>query len=87
MSLFHGKEKKSIELKIQSVKMNVENNYMDLAKLEYKEALELLEEYKNTGRLSEREYEKLSVLLGRYSFVAGSAYGHTNISKFLKERG
>lgn len=84
---FHSKEKSTLETKILSVKMNVENNYMDLAKLEYKEASELLEEYHNTGRLNEREYKKFSEMLGRYSFVGGSQYGHTNISKFLKERG
>ena len=53
------KTKKLIEAKFNEMKMNLENNYKDLAKDSLKELDELVERLKNEGKLKPTDYERV----------------------------
>lgn len=50
--------KKEIEAKQNELKMNLSNNYKDLAHTALKELIELLEKYHASGDLKEKDYHK-----------------------------
>ena len=49
--------KKEIEAKQNELKMNLSNNYKDLAHTALKELIELLEKYHASGDLKEKDYQ------------------------------
>lgn len=82
---FRSKYYKEIEAKLNSIQMNLENNYKDEAISAQKEGEALLEQYKEEGKIKPHEYEMFRSKLYSYK-VRMVGYDHTNISKFLKDR-
>lgn len=61
-----GKTKKLIEDKESEIKLNLSNNYKDAAYKEYKELVNIIEEFKANGKIGNKDYDKLSVKLADY---------------------
>ncbi|MGN0298616.1 MAG: hypothetical protein ACI4C1_05455 [Lachnospiraceae bacterium] len=81
----HSKYYRELEAKLQSIQVNLENNYKDEAISAKKECEVLLEQYKEEGKIKPGEYDFLSGQLRGYA-ARMEGYNHTNISNFLKER-
>ena len=56
-----GKTKKVIEAQENEIKLNLSNNYKDTAYEEYLRYVDLINSYRSQGKISERDYEKLSM--------------------------
>lgn len=82
---FRSKYYKEVDAKLQSIRVNLENNYKDEAISSRKECEALIEQYKEEGKLKQGEYDSFKDQLYRYK-VRMEGYNHTNISQFLKER-
>lgn len=61
------KVKQAIESKMNELKMNLENNYKDLARSALKEVQELLEAYRESGELKEKDYKKYKQIADTYA--------------------
>lgn len=61
------KVKLVIEAKMNDLKINLENNYKDLAHDALKELQKTLEEYKDSGELKERDYLKYKQTANDYA--------------------
>ena len=61
------KAKKEIEMIFNDIQINLENNYKDLAISARKKAEERLEEFKDLGELSSKDYERLKKRLDEYT--------------------
>lgn len=59
--------KKEIEAKQKELKMNLENNYKDLAHTALKELIDILEKYKASGDLKEKDYHKYRAEADHYA--------------------
>jgi hypothetical protein len=57
----------AIESKMNELKMNLENNYKDLAHDALKELQSTLEEYKESGELKEKDYLKYKGIADHYA--------------------
>lgn len=67
--MFNSKSKmakKAIETLFNEIQINLENNYKDLAIDARKKAESRLESLKNSGDLSEKDYDKLKLTLDGY---------------------
>lgn len=64
--MLFGKTKKLIEDKESNIKLNLSNNYKDAAYKEYLALVELIEEFKATGKIGDKDYEKLSAKMSEY---------------------
>jgi len=79
------KARKALEEKLNSIQMNLENNYKDLAIITRREAVALLSEYKEKNILKDSDIAWFEKRLTEYD-KRMQHYGHTDISSFLKER-
>ncbi len=79
------KARKALDEKLNSIQMNLENNYKDLAIITRREAVALLEEYRTKGILKDSDIASFEKRLTEYDKRMQN-YGHTDISSFLKER-
>lgn len=61
------KIKQSLEGKLNELKMNLENNYKDLARTALKEYQELVEQYHSTGELKDKDYGKYKQIADEYA--------------------
>lgn len=82
---FRSKYYKQVEAKLQSIQVNLENNYKDEAILARKECEEMLEQLNQEGKLKKADYDYFKSQLHGYE-ARMIGYNHTNISNFLKER-
>ena len=60
------KTKQALEGKLNELKMNLENNYKDLARTALKEYQELVEQYRSSGELKEKDYGKYKQIADEY---------------------
>ena len=58
--------KKEIEDLFHEVQINLENNYKDLARTALKEYQELVEQYRSSGELKEKDYGKYKQIVDEY---------------------
>lgn len=79
------KAKKAIDSALNSIQMNLENNYKDLTISARREAEELLQKYTEKGVLKDSDIAAYRKRLSEYDGKM-KRYGHANISSFLKER-
>lgn len=82
---FRSKYYKQVEAKLQSIQVNLENNYKDEAISAKKECEELLEQLHQEDKLKKSDYDYFKSQLRSYE-ARMVGYNHTNISHFLKER-
>lgn len=61
------KIKLDLESKLNNLKINLENNYKDLAQDALKELQNALEEYRNSGELKEKDYLKYKQVVDGYA--------------------
>ncbi len=61
------KIRKELEAKQNELKMNLENNYKDLAHDALKELQTTVEAYKDSGELKEKDYLKYKQLVDHYA--------------------
>lgn len=66
-NLFKNKGKKEIEMQLTELKLNLENNYKDLAISALKDAITMVEHYYQIGEINERMYMKYKQILGTYT--------------------
>ncbi|MFQ9510059.1 MAG: hypothetical protein ACLRZ7_03865 [Lachnospiraceae bacterium] len=85
MIIFKSNECKRIEKQLNEIKVNLENNYKDLAIKACKESEVLMEDGYRAGKLKQKEYVDLKRKLNDFKQKMHH-YDHTNVSKFLKER-
>lgn len=57
--MLFGKTKKMIEDKESEMRLNLSNNYKDAAYKSFLEWKDVVESLKNTGKLGDRDYEKI----------------------------
>ncbi|MCR4651900.1 MAG: hypothetical protein K5662_09135 [Lachnospiraceae bacterium] len=75
MGLFKTKEEKKLDEIIQSLEMNMSNNYKDNAQDNLKELSAAFEEMKNEGRLKGKTADKYSAMIEDYK-VKMKGYTH-----------
>lgn len=61
------KAKQELEAKLQELKMNLANNYKDLAQAALKELQQALEQYQDSGELKEKDYRKYKQIADGYA--------------------
>lgn len=61
------KIKQDLDSKLNELKINLENNYKDLAHDALKELQKTLEEYKQSGELKEKDYQKYKQTADTYA--------------------
>lgn len=61
-----GKTKSAIEGKEAEIKLNLSNNYKDSAYKAFEEYVEIIEGFREKGKLSSKDYEKLSLKMNDY---------------------
>ncbi len=61
------KIKQALEGKLNELKMNLENNYKDLARTALREYQELVEQYQSSGELKEKDYRKYKQIADEYA--------------------
>lgn len=61
------KTKLLLESKVNDLKINLENNYKDLARDALKELQQVIEECKNSGELKEKDYRKYKQIADEYA--------------------
>lgn len=61
------KIKQDLEGKLNELKMNLENNYKDLARTALKEYQELVAQYYDAGELKEKDYKKYKQIADEYA--------------------
>ncbi|MGL4737103.1 MAG: hypothetical protein ACRCW2_06555 [Cellulosilyticaceae bacterium] len=66
-SLFKNKAREQIEMQLTELKLNLENNYKDLAIRARKDAIAMVEHYYQVGEINERWYMKYKQILGSYT--------------------
>lgn len=64
--MLFGKVKKAIEDKESEIKLNLSNNYKDAAYSAFVELKNIVEEYKSNGKISDKDYDKLSLKIQDY---------------------
>ena len=64
-----GKTKKRIEEKEAEIKLNLSNNYKDTAYKSYLEYIDVINEFKENGKIGDKDYEKLSLKIDEYKKV------------------
>jgi hypothetical protein len=64
--MLFGKTKKLIEDKESEMKLNLSNNYKDAAYKVYLELVDIIEELKTDGKISDKDYGKLSANMADY---------------------
>ena len=64
-----GKTKKRIEEKETEIKLNLSNNYKDTAYKSYLEYVDVINEFKENGKIGDKDYEKLSLKIEEYKKV------------------
>ncbi len=64
-----GKTKKRIEEKEAEIKLNLSNNYKDTAYKSYLEYIDVINEFKENGKIGDKDYEKLSLKIEEYKKV------------------
>lgn len=62
-----GKTKRTIEEKEAAIQLNLSNNYKDSAKKAFEEYVAIIEQFKENGKLSSKDYEKLNLKIKDYS--------------------
>ncbi len=62
-----GKTKRTIEEKEAAIQLNLSNNYKDSAKKAFEEYVAIIEQFKENGKLSSKDYEKLTLKIKDYS--------------------
>ena len=62
-----GKTKRTIEEKEAAIQLNLSNNYKDSAKKAVEEYVAIIEQFKENGKLSSKDYEKLTLKIKDYS--------------------
>lgn len=67
INMFKSKVEKHIEEQINELQMYLENNYKDLAIQARKDAVMLLEEYHQQGKLKDKAYSKYKDILNDYT--------------------
>ncbi len=65
--MIRRKIKLDLDNKLNELKINLENNYKDLAHDALKELQGALEEYKESGELKEKDYRKYRQLTDTYA--------------------
>ncbi len=75
MSLFKSAAVKEIERIIFELQMNLENNYKDAARDELKRLGSKLEEYRENGRLKDKDYRRFLVIYNEYD-IKMTGYHH-----------
>lgn len=66
-SLLRNRAKEQIEMKITELRLNLENNYKDLAIQARKDAIAMVEQYYQEGKINEKLYRKYQKILGEYT--------------------
>lgn len=61
------KVKQELEGKLKELKMNLENNYKDLARGALQEYQNLLEEYRTADAIKEKDYKKYRAIADEYA--------------------
>lgn len=61
------KVKQELEGKLKELKMNLENNYKDLAQDALQEYQKLLEEYRTADAIKEKDYKKYRAIADEYA--------------------
>lgn len=69
MSVLFGKTKKMLEDKEAEIKLNLSNNYKDTAYKGYLEFVQLINDLKENGKISDRDFEKLSYKVEDYKKI------------------
>lgn len=67
--MLFGKAKKMLEEKENEIKLNLSNNYKDSAYKGYLEYVQLISELKDNGKISDRDFEKLSYKISDYKKI------------------
>lgn len=62
-----GKTKRTIEEKEAAIQLNLSNNYKNSAKKAFEEYVAIIEQFKENGKLSSKDYEKLNLKIKDYS--------------------
>lgn len=62
-----GKTKRTIEEKEAAIQLDLSNNYKDSAKKAFEEYVAIIEQFKENGKLSSKDYEKLTLKIKDYS--------------------
>lgn len=67
--MLFGKTKKMLEDKEAEIKLNLSNNYKDTAYKGYLEFVQLINDLKENGKISDRDFEKLSYKVEDYKKI------------------
>lgn len=67
--MLFGKAKKMIEDKEAEIKLNLSNNYKDTAYKGYLEYVQIINDLKENGKISDRDFEKLSYKVEDYKKI------------------
>lgn len=67
--MLFGKSKKLLEDKENEIKLNLSNNYKDSAYKGYLEYVQLINELRDNGKISDRDFEKLSYKIDDYKKI------------------
>ncbi len=67
--MLFGKAKKMIEDKEAEIKLNLSNNYKDTAYKGYLEYIQIINDLKENGKISDKDFEKLSYKVEDYKKI------------------
>lgn len=67
--MLFGKAKKMIEDKEAEIKLNLSNNYKDTAYKGYLEYVQIINDLKENGKISDKDFEKLSYKVEDYKKI------------------
>ncbi len=64
--MLFGKTKKVVEDKEAEIKLNLSNNYKDAAYKSFQELVSIINDLRNDGKISDKDFEKLSSRVEEY---------------------